>query len=308
MTTLIFKPGNHTLNSQLTVSSVGNFSIIPCSISVTSNTNVACGSLGRLDIYNVSFVSILGVKFIGCVSNRIMSVRHLAIENSTFLGCENVSGRALQIVDTNGSIVDTFFAEMVNSIDPENGAVQLTRSNISITKCLFRTIISTNGAVFCEEYSTVSILKSSFYISLFVNQQSELSVGILYLTGWCSVTVYDCLFHGNKRMLSRNYAVAARNDSSLTINSSEFRDIYNCGVISAVSTEMIFIYNSMFFNNNAYYNRYYVSLCEHTHRINHQYHASVFAKDTKVFITNCQFTANRGGVLGVTRSLIYQHQ
>ena len=295
-TTLIFKPGNHTLNSQLTISSVANISFIPYSISVTADINVACGSLGRLDIYNVSFVSILGIKFVGCVGNRIISVRHLSIENSSFLGHENVSGRALQIDDTKGSIVDTLFAEMANSIDPENGAVQLTRSNMSIVKCVFREIISINGAVFCEEYSTVNILKSTFYISPSANQQSELSVGILYLSDQCSVTVYDCLFHGNKSMLSLDFAIAARNASSLTIDSCEFRDIYNCGVISAFSIEMIFIYNCTFFNNNAYRRLNGISVCQRV---------LLLAKETKVFnIANCQFTANRGGVLGVKYSLI----
>ena len=298
-TTLIFKPGNHTLNSQLTVSMVANFSIIPYSLSVTSDTNVVCGSFGRLDIYNVSIISILGINFIGCVSNRVISVRHLSVENSCFLGHENVSGRALQIIDTNGSIVDNLFAEMVNSTDPENVAVQLTRSNISIIKCVFKEIISTNGAIFCEQYSTVNILKSTFYISQSVNQQSELSVGILYLTGQCSVTVYDCLFHGNEGMYSYDYTVVAHNDSSLTVDSSEFRDIYNCGVISAVSTEMIFIYNSTFFNNW----NYNISVCEQKLARMYQHIISLFI-ETKVFIGNCQFTANRGGVLGVTRSLI----
>ena len=163
-TTLILKPGTHTLNSQLTVSNISNLLITTSTISVTLGTKIVCDSFGRLDLKNITFVTIIGVIFQGCIQ-RVFSVEHFVVKDSHLLGHENISGRAVQLFDTMGSIVNCSFVEMIDASDPENGAIRLIRSNVTIINCLFREINSTNGAICCEHHSTANISECTFYIS-----------------------------------------------------------------------------------------------------------------------------------------------
>lgn len=67
----------------------------------------------------------------------MFSVEHFVVKDSYFLGHENISGRAIQLFETKGSIVNCSFMEMIDAHHPENGAVRLIRSNIAIINCLF---------------------------------------------------------------------------------------------------------------------------------------------------------------------------
>lgn len=305
-TTLILYPGNHSLDYLLSASNVTNFVIFPeyiLSKTVTSVVIITCGVTGRLDFTNVNRVHIVGVYFVGCVSNKVSLVESFVVEQSTFLGHEAVGGRLLQIVQSKGTVLRCLFTKVINSTDEDNGALRLTRSDIVVVECVFRDVNSINGALFCEENSTVDILKSSFYNNVYSSHQTELvSVGTLYITTHSMVIIQECLFQGSKTFSLNNYAIAAHNSNSVIIHSSKFRNINNCGVVSAVNVQMLIVNNSVFITNDGYPNEINDSGCEL--KDGNAPNSQVITERTTVNISYCQFTANTRGVLAASRSII----
>ena len=88
-TTLLFLPGNHTLNRELLVAQVNNFSMTKDGVG-NETIFVECSTRsGRFHISETASVSINGLHFIGCGSNNISQVNWLTITSSTFQGVQD---------------------------------------------------------------------------------------------------------------------------------------------------------------------------------------------------------------------------
>ena len=298
--TLILEPGIHSLDLLFSVSNVTSFSIISVgeymSKLVTSDAIVSCGIHGRLDFSNILSLRIIHVHFIGCVSNSITFVKHFIVQDSSFLGQETISSRLLQLTESVGSIVRCSF------YDNGGGAVRSTRSEILFVTCVFN---CTNGALVFEDYCTINIVESTFYICSYDKQPMKLSVGTLYLTDHCKMTVQDSLVQGNK-IHSPNSVIVARNSSSLIINGGNFRNIHNCGIISSVNSEILVVNESVFVNNevnltDCELENYSDSIYPPMDGID--FPSLVTIEETYyVYIYYCQFTTNIGGILRASNS------
>ena len=87
-TSLLFLPGNHTLDRELLLAQVNNFSMTKDGIG-NETVFVECSTYsGTFHISETTSVSINGLHFIGCGSNNISQVNWLTITSSTFQGVQ----------------------------------------------------------------------------------------------------------------------------------------------------------------------------------------------------------------------------
>ena len=87
-TSLLFLPGNHTLDRELLLAQVNNFSMTKDGVG-NETIFVECSTRsGRFHISETGSVSINGLHFIGCGSNNVSQVNWLTITSSTFQGVQ----------------------------------------------------------------------------------------------------------------------------------------------------------------------------------------------------------------------------
>ena len=87
-TTLLFLPGNHTLDRELLLAQVNNFSMTKDGVG-NETIFVECSTRsGRFHISETASISINGLHFIGCGSNNVSQVNWLTITSSTFQGVQ----------------------------------------------------------------------------------------------------------------------------------------------------------------------------------------------------------------------------
>lgn len=94
-TTLIFSAGDHILDTKLIVS---NSDILRLSSNGSLPTNITCHISGSLEFTNISQIQITALRFIGC-SSRVGFVQKFVVKDSSFLGSNDSSGSALQLVN-----------------------------------------------------------------------------------------------------------------------------------------------------------------------------------------------------------------
>ena len=179
-TTLIFQPGNHSLNTVLSVSNITMLSMHTSS----SITVILCNGLGRFDLSSIPVVHVRNITFISCPGNKVESVHHFTLEYSSFIGQDwNAPGTALELIDTTASLCNNTFISNSgkrrniystywheNIIALAGGAILSTRSNINITESWFEgNHAQVGGAIFSESQSNI-IINNSTFIGNFVEQ------------------------------------------------------------------------------------------------------------------------------------------
>ena len=90
-TTLIFTPGSHTIEVELTIKNIHSFSML-AEIDPFTQTEIVCYDHAKFTFSNVSTVNVSGFRFSGCTGNQILSVGQFHLKKSTFYGGVNVSG------------------------------------------------------------------------------------------------------------------------------------------------------------------------------------------------------------------------
>ena len=176
-TTMIFLPGNHNLDTNLTVAKVESFMILSNSTSMvyaifTFDTKITCKQSTMFKFNSVSHLHISGIEFIRCGGNRIESVGNFALQNSGFYG-QRANRTALELVESTATIVSCFFISNSNHVgsirsftaiaNNVGGAIIATHSNIMISKSTFEdNIAEQGGAIYSEEGSTFTIMNSTF--------------------------------------------------------------------------------------------------------------------------------------------------
>ena len=76
---------------------------------LSSDSVITCHQDARFEFAGVRSVYVSGFKFIGCAGNRVESVNEFILEDSSFVGQEDIIGRALELVDTSANIVRSSF-------------------------------------------------------------------------------------------------------------------------------------------------------------------------------------------------------
>lgn len=161
-TTLLLLPGNHSLEGNITISSVQYFTIVAPS----QSASIICSESAYYEFTDIfGDVYIKGINFIGCAGNKVNCV-HLLIEDCSFYG-QGSKGSAIEIVDSYASIQWTLFIGHSAVVGGDGvsggGAIKVFHSNLDIAQCLFQNnAAELGGAIYSEFYSNFTIHNSSF--------------------------------------------------------------------------------------------------------------------------------------------------
>ena len=286
-TTLIFLAGNHTLNIEIFISNISNFSMLKDSTSGegTHDVVVICQDQAHFIFDCANELWITGLKFIGCGSNRFSLIKNFIIENSTFQG-QSDSGTALNINDTNLTIVNSSFASNrvgacmeIFDVDFESdisvriaGAILVTTSNINIIRCNFlENSAEIGGAIYVHKLSNINIINSTF-----VNNQATInnthiqdcrtkfnnSIGKAACTGGAIITlksslnIDSCIFINNTNLCGGGGALSVQYKSVAKIRKSEFhgnRANGSGGALAIIILSNVTIESSRFLTNSAHF-------------------------------------------------------
>lgn len=306
---LMLEPGKHLLNSELTISNVEDVLIM----SVQSDaTIIVCGSPGRLDFKHVRYVHISGMNFVGCTNNRFFSIKQFHVESTSFLSLENVPGRALNLVETKGRIVDSLFGEMMNSVDAINGAIRLTEREIAFVKMnrsrAIVTVVAANntdvsvrncqftanhGGVFSVTHGVINLIKSQF-----TNNTSTSSGGTALWAVHSMVNITECEFKNNSA-LTLGGAVKLKECNITVIKSIFSRNRAESGGALYLSSlfdypyEVVMTISGSSFNDNAADS---IGGAIHFESLSFGYHRAIIFKET-VTLSNNYARTDEGGAL-----------
>ena len=305
--TLFLLPGNHSLDTSLTVSHTESFSMINTHNSVTVFVNCA-SRFGRLEISQTSVASFKGLHFIGCGGNRFIRVDQLILEGTIFQGLEG-SGTALImngtstakitnssfISNVNGMIMNQIydrdleiFAYSLGDLIPKlntsatvGGAIISVYSNVWIDHSTFeRNSANLGAAVYADGKSNISIHNCQ-YVHNEGNLYGSSLANILFIHRDCTVEVSKSMFNNN----TAGGGMIASYNSAISIDDCIFMQntaVYSGGAIAAYKSE-INISRSKFRKNGAL-----------------TYGGAIFTYYSLLHIANSTFrynTALKGGVI-----------
>lgn len=166
---LFFLPGNHSLNSELSLVHMNNFSMLKDTQDNGAVTIECSAESGSFTISDTTFASMKGLHFVGCGGNAVARVEQLVIEDCTFQGVEGKSTSMSLIEVTSASIVQSsFFSNAYSSKpkQPNNHDNSSSQDIISNHVCLeldrLNTSLATCTGALCIAFSNVSIVSSTF--------------------------------------------------------------------------------------------------------------------------------------------------
>ena len=161
--TLLFLPGNHSLNGQLSFTNLDSFLMLKYN---AQTVTVACTSQsGSFEISRTTTVSVKGLQIIGCGGTVIELVNQFALENTIFQGLGNV-GTALELNRTNEAcIVSCFFINGSGHFYSQatfGGAIVSFHSSILVKDTIFERNNAEFGAAIYAQESNISTNNSKF--------------------------------------------------------------------------------------------------------------------------------------------------
>ena len=332
-TTLILHPGVHNLNWDLIISRVSSFCIFPHSSS--KRVKVVCTNSAKLAFYYTDIVNINGVDFIGCVQNRVRSVKQFILMDSSFSGQTDVFGSALEITESSVNITKSEFysnrgSKVSHSVKCQSsadyqwrrihtkrvqattgGAILSRRSRVSILQCMFKgNVAQVGGAIFCQYHSHITISDSIFEGNHATPlDQYKLGMclgggGVMHIESDSSVIIQRSCFIGNAAhyfggaidILHTHNAVLIIDNSSFTGNTAMYGGVLN--VFGTYSTRITITNDCEFRDNNAKKDGGVIAL------LSNIYFWSAYA--IKMNIAHCKFAGNKagdhGGVMAISNT------
>ena len=268
--TLSVLPGDHYLNTNLSISNIGHLTIH------SDNATIVCELGSHLVFQSVELLSVRNMKFIGCGKNLVSNVSDFLLQESTFKGVLD-TGTALMLVNTTAHIVDCTFVDNqygtameavesltvlttnvawlilrnVTGILRVGGVLISIQSNISINGCKFENnTAEIGGDIFAKGGSTISILNSNFTGDGPQPNSKESPVGGGVYADQSTISFWRCHFAEKHATCG---AAIASTSSLVTINETNFTS--NSGSDHGGAVFMyrssVFIYGSIFDQNVA---------------------------------------------------------
>ena len=279
-TTLMLLSGNHTLNTDLSVSNINNFFMLSNATSDGVHVIISCQYQVSFNFKNMTELSIKGLMFIGCGGNTFSSIKNFTIENSTFRG-QNESGTVLDVTKVNLTILNSYFIS--NSVGRcldifdistashvslrVGGAIFVDKSNVSIINCLFvNNSAEIGGAIYSTyyEYNNISISNSTFvsnratsdgHLVLYCNWPNHKhgSVAGAIAVFQSEVKLTDCIFTNNTSEIGEGGVLSVQQYSTLSICRCQFHgnSANSYGGVFIMREISVTIDSSVFTNNSA---------------------------------------------------------
>ena len=292
-TSLLFLPGNHTLDRELLLSQVNNFSMTKDGVG-NETAFVECSNhSGRFHIRETTSVSINGLHFIGCGSNNVSQVNWLTINSSTFQGVQR--GNAVLVLNEVSTATIVRCSFLSNSLhypfirgyysrddlldyvyfqrSTPSGMLYVAFSNISINSSKFMHNRADIGGALVAHSSTLYLARSTY-------SNNTANIGGVMVTSGSTVDMDNNTFINN--VAQTGGAIVTCNDT-ITISSTTFNNNsadFLGGVMVTLGDSSFIISTSTFTNNTA-----------ETGGVMITYDKSSFV------ISTSTFSKNRGGVM-----------
>ena len=278
---LLFLPGNHTLDQELLLIQVNNFSMTKGGLD-SETVFVECSThSGKFHISDTIFVSIKDLHFIGCGSNIVSRVKWLTITDSTF---QDVHDRdtVLELKEVSNAIIvkDSFLS---NSLHFPNITRYYSKSKM-LNYVYFQR--STPSGVIHTVFSNISVINSKF-------MHNRADIGGALVAHNSSLYLARCTYSNNTA---------------------------NFGGVMVTSGSTVFTDQNAFINNTAthsggvmmtYNDTYTISSTTYTKSCAYHYHGGVMTTfgSSSFDISNSSFTenycANDGGVIYTDGSSLF---
>ena len=253
----MFLPGNHTLDLELNVMNLSEFSMY--SESDVKATWIRCNGIGTLTFINIGVVQLRNLALLGCGENFLHHIDLLVVQNTLFHGYYD-SGTALYVTETVANITKSSFLLNTGTFQHPvdefllqgddykevGGAITAFQSKLRISECRFRgNSAEVGGALYIEE-SWIFISSTTFennFADPYVNDQTFVSGGVMVAFGHCGITVKHSNFSNNSGLVNFQ-GVFGIFRSSITIDSCIFQD--SSGSVLRASDSNITSYNSTY--------------------------------------------------------------
>ena len=262
---LLFLPGNHTLDREVLLTQLSNFSMTKYGLD-NETVFVECSTYhGRFRISETTSVSLKDLHFISCGSNSVSQVKWLTITATTFQGVQE-GNTVLELNEvSNASIVETCFlsnslhypnVNQLNSVkkileyvyfqrSTPSGALYTAFCNVSIISGKFmHNIADIGGALVAHN--------SSLYLARSTHSYNTANIGGVMVTSGSTIDMDNNSFINNAAAQSGG-AMVTYNDTftirstTFTNNSADFKG----GVMATYGDSSFDIKNSTFTNNRA---------------------------------------------------------
>ena len=247
---LILLAGNHTLDTELTVSNT-----LQLSVNGSFTANIVCRGSGSLEFINITQIEIIALNLTGC-SSKVSFVDQFTLKDSTFLGNNDSSSSALllhHVLDT--KIIGSSFTS--NTMGHYRNQVEYLRSFMVPWANIWSYNARVGGALVVTS-STVNIISSYFD-----SNRAQVGGAIVFEES-CNVTISNCTFvnnsatgcncglyscddrcHGGAMFIGRHCTVTAHNSSFVNNTAGSF------GGAVALFQATFFDSQNMFYRNNA---------------------------------------------------------
>ena len=218
MVVLELQPGNHSLDSELTMSNIESFVMRGDGAAATT---IHCGDrfYAGLHFESVREVQISGITFVGCRQNRFNGSSNFVMMNSSFLTLTSTGTQLSLSHSTNVTIVMTSFLNADN-IPIHVRFLSLFKCSALVQHCMFSNNMG-SGAISISR-STVTFNQSTFEDNS--NSQGNRRGGAIYASS-STIAVVDSTFRNNSASLAGAILIDSGKETSvLTIENSNFTD------------------------------------------------------------------------------------
>ena len=246
--TLLFLPGNHILESQLTFANLSSVAMVKSNTTMVSQPVViTCNNDTKFEFIEVNSLRVVGLTFVGCTGTKVESVHQFTLEDSIFEG-QNV-GTALKldrvVASVDGSSFSSYGGESIeyfvtccstpyHATLQVGGAIIANHSRLDIDNSDFQHNMADIGGVIYSVYeSNISITNSNFTDNRanFVDRlYCGCGGGVLQSDNSSSIYISNSQFIGNSASSSGGVVSVVdsggvNTDISVTItNNSTFTD------------------------------------------------------------------------------------
>ena len=270
-TTLIFQPGNHTLDSELIISSINHFSMKSL---LKGTVNMICTQTGKISLKSVKSAHIKDIFFTYCAGNTFSNVKYVQFTRLVFSGPSlSASGSALKLNNTNAFISHCSYSSYLygslhrinsqfqrsfslrESVVWGGGAINAIGSNVTVYGCNFKGNRAQFGGAMYTTTSNVTIISSVFDFNTANSSQSSVAAG-----GSAIFAVNATVFVHNTTIVKNNVYYGNTKggaisiiDSKLTLSQSLIKDniaIDTGGAVHALFSNVI-VLNSSCYENKA---------------------------------------------------------
>ena len=293
--TLILQPGNYTLDAEIFIFNVSQFSMLGNASTVTAsplNFTIVCESQAKFSFEAVNSIFIHGLSFVGCGDNTFSGVDQLTINDTIFSGTEE-SPTAIMLKQTTASIISSDFVSNRNGRNENGtyGAITASMtSNVSIDDCLFQNNSADyGGAIYAELGSTVRLTKCIF------SGNSAFSYGSSIHASASIISISECTFSDNGGGTGSHVISLFNGTEPTLISRTNFSN--NSKVILSVFNDITMM-NCDFDYNRVPGNMVYIEVRS---SLSIEYEGIVLVDSSKITLNNTSFYANEatesGGIL-----------